>query len=55
MDDCSVTSEEPADQEFGSAALKISKFFKMKPMTKDGAPTAGAPINIPIRFVPPTS
>jgi len=50
---CSVSSETPPDQEFGSAALKISKLFKMRPMTKDGVPTDGGSINIPIRFEPP--
>ena len=34
--DCSVASEEPADQDFGSAALKISKLFKMRPQARDG-------------------
>jgi protein TonB len=53
--DCSVASEEPSDQDFGSAALKISKLFKMRPMAKDGVPTAGGEINIPIRFQPPPS
>jgi len=51
--DCSVSSEDPPDQEFGSAALKMSKLFKMRPMTRDGAPVAGGTINIPIRFQPP--
>jgi protein TonB len=50
---CSVASEQPADQEFGSAALKMSKLFKMRPQTRDGAPTSGGEINIPIRFQPP--
>ena len=53
--DCSVASEEPSDQDFGSAALKISKLFKMRPMARDGVPTAGGEINVPIRFQPPSS
>jgi hypothetical protein len=35
--------------------LKISKLFKMRPMAKDGVPTAGGEINVPIRFQPPSS
>jgi protein TonB len=51
--DCSVISEDPPDMEFGSAALKLSRMFKMRPMSRDGAPTAGGTINIPIRFEVP--
>src|SRR6185437_5889309 len=50
LDSCSVASEEPSDQDFGTAALKLSKLFKMKPQTKDSAPVDGGQINIPIRF-----
>jgi periplasmic protein TonB len=53
--DCSVANEEPSDQDFGSAALKISKLFKMRPQAKDGVPTAGGEINVPIKFQPPSS
>jgi len=47
---CSVSSEDPGDQGFGAAALKMSHIFKMKPQTRDGAPVGGASVNIPIRF-----
>jgi protein TonB len=50
---CTVLSEDPPDQEFGSAALKMSRLFKMRPKTRDGAPTDGGEINVPIRFQPP--
>ena len=50
LSDCSVVSEDPADQQFGDAALKLSKLFKMRPQTKDGAPTSGGTVRIPIRF-----
>jgi TonB family protein len=53
LTDCAVMSQEPADQGFGDAAVRLSALFKMRPMTKDGAPVSGAQINIPIRFALP--
>jgi protein TonB len=53
LEGCSVQSEDPADQDFGSAALRMSRLFKMRPMTKDGAPVEGGTVRIPIRFVLP--
>lgn len=50
---CSVVSEEPADFGFGEAALKLSRLFKMKPKTEDGAPVEGGTVRIPLRFVVP--
>ena len=47
---CSVTSESPADMGFGDAAIKLSKLFKMRPMSKDGQPVDGGTVRIPIRF-----
>jgi TonB family protein len=52
LDDCTITNEAPAGLGFGEAALKISQYFRMKPMSVDGASVAGGKINIPIRFAP---
>lgn len=47
---CSVTSEDPSGWGFGEAALRISRHFRMAPATRDGAPTSGGRVNVPIRF-----
>ncbi|MBS0411093.1 MAG: TonB family protein [Proteobacteria bacterium] len=50
---CEVVSEAPANEGFGKAALKLSREFRMKPMTRDGEPVGGAQIRIPLRFALP--
>lgn len=50
---CQVVSESPADQDFGQAALRMSRLFKMRPMTLDGAAVSGGAVRVPIRFVLP--
>lgn len=47
---CQVTAEDPDDEAFGAAALKMSRHFKLRPMTRDGEPVSGGQITIPIRF-----
>jgi protein TonB len=47
---CSVISEEPADLGFGESSVSLSKLFKMKPKTVDGAAVGGATVIFTIRF-----
>jgi len=48
--DCKVIKQAPAAYGFGAAALKMSPRFRMKTVDGDGHPTAGASVNIPIKF-----
>lgn len=51
---CRVTAEAPPELGFGRAALLISRGFRMRPMTVDGAPASGGKVTIPIDFgIPP--
>lgn len=47
---CTVTSEDPQGWGFGEAAIRISRSFRMAPATRDGVPTSGGRVNVPIRF-----
>ncbi len=50
---CFVVTESPKGVGFGEAALRAAASFKMRPMTKDGAPVEGGTVRIPMRFVLP--
>jgi periplasmic protein TonB len=47
---CTVTSEDPSGWGFGEAAIRISRSFRMAPATRDGVPTSGGRVRVPITF-----
>ena len=50
LEDCAILEERPANAGFGEAALKMTPMFRMRPTTKDGKPSSGGLVRIPIRF-----
>ena len=52
LSDCAVLSEDPPDQGFGAAALKLARKFTLRPGTLDGAPAPSVAV-VPIAFEPP--
>ncbi|HYF22909.1 MAG TPA: energy transducer TonB [Caulobacteraceae bacterium] len=47
---CVVNSETPKNRGFGSAAIKLSRHFRLNPKTVDGRAVEGGTVVVPIRF-----
>lgn len=47
---CAVATEDPAGYGFGGAALRLARYFKMSPQTRDGAVIDGAHVTIRLAF-----
>jgi len=50
---CKVLRETPVEAGFGAAFLKVAHRFQMAATDRNGAPTAGADVHIPVRFALP--
>lgn len=48
LTDCNVVGERPADANLVSQALEMSKRFRIRPMTRDGKPSEGMRVEVPL-------
>lgn len=55
VQDCQVTSEEPAEFGFGQAALALAPHFRLSVWTQEGLPTVGGRVTLPIRYQLPAA
>jgi TonB family protein len=47
---CAVDREEPAGMGYGQGALALAPKFKVGPWSRDGLPTTGAKVRVPIHY-----
>jgi protein TonB len=47
---CRVAEEKPRGEEFGKAALKMTTYYRARPLMRDGQPVDGGVVRIPITF-----
>lgn len=47
---CAVVSEDPPNWGFGEASLRAAALFRMAPASRDGQPTGGGLVQIPMRW-----
>ena len=51
LDGCVAQSEAPADLGFGEAASKVARAMQANLWTREGDPTVGARVRLPMKFV----
>jgi protein TonB len=50
LSNCAVTSESPSNRRFGSAALGLTRYFRMQPGAVNGQAIDGARVSFSVRF-----
>lgn len=50
VEGCTIRSQDPAGLGFDSAALNLTKFFRLAVWSDEGLPTVGGLVSIPLRF-----
>ncbi len=48
---CTVTDESPSGFGFGEAAIKLSRYFRLRPLTRNGLAVEGGVADLPVDFV----